>query len=141
MARWATVDEAAEYLRVHKNTLYNEINKKKGVGLLFREGPRLVIDLDEADELLKKDDLDFLTPLFQYGNRTKVRATLAKCLELAARYYEDSVHDIWDSMGIYDMDNCEHPKAIRVLDTYVISRMNSVDGIEDIEKSVAGDSK
>jgi hypothetical protein len=53
MARWATVEETADYLRVHKHTVYNLINKKTGVGLLFKDGPRLIADLDEVDSLMK----------------------------------------------------------------------------------------
>lgn len=57
MARWATVEEAAEYLRVHKGTLHNMISKNEGVGRLFkRGGPRLIVDLDDVDKLVKNGD-------------------------------------------------------------------------------------
>ena len=55
MARWATVEETADYLRVHKHTIYNLINKKSGVGVLFKDGPRLLADLDEVDALVRSE--------------------------------------------------------------------------------------
>jgi excisionase family DNA binding protein len=55
MARWATVNEAAEYMRVKPQTVYNWINKEKGIGKLFyqADGCTRRVDLDDVDKLMK----------------------------------------------------------------------------------------
>ena len=55
MARWATVKETAEYMRMSEQTIYNAISRKKPLGKLFKiaQDCRRVADLDEVDAYLK----------------------------------------------------------------------------------------
>ena len=56
MARWATVAEAAEYIKASEGTLYNEISKGSDLGNLFikKDGLKRLVDLDELDKYLKE---------------------------------------------------------------------------------------
>lgn len=55
MARWATITETANYMRVKPQTIYNAITRKKPLGMLFKkaESCTKVADLDEIDAYLK----------------------------------------------------------------------------------------
>ena len=55
MARWATVKEAAEYMRIQEQTIRNAIHKKEPLGLLFHkpQGGRVVVDLDNIDSFVR----------------------------------------------------------------------------------------
>jgi len=55
MARWATIKEAAEYMRMSEQTIYNAISRNKPLGSLFKLAPdcRRLADLDEVDAYLK----------------------------------------------------------------------------------------
>ena len=56
MARWATIEEVADYTKISAGTLKNKISKREGLGKLFYkvDGSRRA-DLDEIDAYLKGD--------------------------------------------------------------------------------------
>lgn len=48
--RWASLNEAAEYIRVHPKTLTRRFSD--GSLIRYRVGRRVMVDLDELDELV-----------------------------------------------------------------------------------------
>ena len=55
MTKWATIEEAAEYLRVSRQTIYKAINKGHALGLLFYkvDGCNYLASIDELDSYVK----------------------------------------------------------------------------------------
>ena len=55
MPRWATIKEAADYMRIKPGTIYNAVSQETELGRLFKKatGCNPVADLDEVDEYLR----------------------------------------------------------------------------------------
>lgn len=94
MAKWASVAEVAEHLKIHEMTLYKKINRREGIGKLFtKRGPRLLADIEKVDEFLNQNEL---ADHFKNCNNEEIRETLDLCIKAAYSSYDAAPSELDD---------------------------------------------